>query len=131
MIKGYDAIRSKMEEIKAKGFEKTNKEEGILGSLEVALEATARGITFSNIDINKSHSKNFIVEGNTLIPPFRTIDGLGENVATAIVEEREKQPFISREDLQKRGHVSKTIIDKMDMMGILEGLPESNQLSLF
>jgi len=131
MIKGYDAIKSKMEEILAKGFDKTNKEEGILGSLEVALEATARGIKFANIDINKSDSKNFIVSGDTLIPPFRTIDGLGENVATSIVLEREKQPFLSMEDLQKRGHVSKTLIDKMDMMGILKGLPESNQLSLF
>ena len=133
MIKGYDAIRAKVEEIQAKGFERTNKEEGILESLAVALEATARGIHFANIDINKSDARNFIVEEatNTLIPPFRTLDGLGDNVAKSIVEEREKQPFLSMEDLQQRGHVSKTLIDKMNWMGILEGLPESNQLSLF
>ncbi len=133
MMKGYDAIKEKMDEINAKGYEKSNKEEGILGCLEVALEATARGIHFGSIDINKSDSQNFLIdeESNTLIPPFRTLDGLGINVATSIVEEREKQPFISVEDVQRRGHVSKTLIDKMIEMKILEGLPESNQLSLF
>ena len=132
MIKGYDAIREKMEELQAKGFERSNKEEGIMESLAVALEASARGIRFANIDINKSDAIHFVVaEDNTLIPPFRTLDGLGDNVAKTIVEEREKQPFLSIEDLQKRGHVSKTLIDKMELMKILDGLPESNQLSLF
>ena len=66
-----------------------------------------------------------------IYPPFNAIDGLGENVAKAIVKEREQSPFLSIEDVQKRGKVSKTLIDKMIEMGILEGLPESNQLSLF
>ena len=68
---------------------------------------------------------------NTLIPPFSTIDGLGAAVATTIVEERQKQPFLSKEDLQRRGKVSKTLIDKMVSMGIIDQLPDSNQLSLF
>ena len=66
-----------------------------------------------------------------LIPPFSTIDGLGAAVATTIVEERQKQPFLSKEDLQRRGKVSKTLIDKMVSMGIIDQLPDSNQLSLF
>ena len=132
MIKGYDAIKAKMEELQAKGFERTNKEDGIMESLNVALEASARGIKFANVDINKSGAINFVVEGkDTLIPPFRTLDGLGDNVAKSIVEEREKQPFLSMEDLQHRAHVSKTLIEKMELMGVLDGLPESNQLSLF
>ena len=133
MIKGYDAIKSKMEDIKLKGFEASNKESNILTTLEIALEATARGIKFANVDLYKSESRNFIVSSDddmTLIPPFRTIDGLGEAVSKAIVEEREKQEFISIEDLQKRCKVSVTIIDKMRTMGILEGLPESSQMTL-
>ena len=35
------------------------------------------------------------------------------------------------EDVQKRGKVSGTLIDKMKEMDILKDLPESNQLSLF
>ena len=48
-----------------------------------------------------------------------------------IVEEREKGTFLSIEDVQKRGKVSQTLIDKMKTMGILDDLPDSNQLSLF
>ena len=64
-------------------------------------------------------------------PPFNAIDGLGDTVAKNIVREREINRFLSIEDVQVRGKVSKTLIDKMVEMGILEGLPNSNQLSLF
>lgn len=134
MIKGYDAIKAKMDMINAKGFEATNKESGILDSLHVALEATARGIKFANISIEKSDSRYFVIDENdpnTLIPPFKTIDGLGENVANQIVEERKKKYFLSIEDLQKRGKISSTLIDKMRLMGMLEDLPESSQMTLF
>ena len=46
-------------------------------------------------------------------------------------QEREKSKFISVEDIQLRGKVSQTLIDRMRMMGILNQLPESSQLSLF
>jgi len=132
MIKGYDAIKNKINEISSKGFNATNKENSILDVLGVALEASARGFKFGDIDINRSDANNFIIDGdNTLIPPFRTIDGLGDTVAKKIVEEREKAPFLSIEDFQKRGKVSTTIIDKMRSMGVLDGMDESSQLSLF
>ena len=60
-----------------------------------------------------------------------SIDGLGETVAKNIVEERNKQRFISIEDFQRRCKVSQTLIDKMRLMGIFEGMDETNQLSLF
>ena len=94
---------------------------------------TARKFKFSGIDLNKSDSTYFTIsdDGNTLIPPFRAIDGLGDTVATKIIEEREKRPFISIEDLQKRAKLSTTVIEKMRVMGVLKDLPESSQLSLF
>jgi len=134
MIKGYDAIKEKMEDLQAKGFEATNKETNIIETLKVALEATARGIKFANISLEKSEAKNFIVDDeneNTLIPSFATIDGLGLSVGENIVSERNKKPFLSREDVQKRGKVSKTLVDKMTEMEVLKDLPDSNQLSLF
>ena len=132
MIKGYNAIRNKIVEISNKGHDATNKESSVLDTLKLALEATARDIRFANIDINKSKADEFVIlDDHTILPPFSTIDGLGGTVAQKIVEEREKQPFISIEDLQKRGKVSQTLIDKMRMMGILNGMDESSQLSLF
>ena len=132
MIKGYNAIRARIEDIQVKGYEATNKENGQAESLKVALEATARGIKFLNVDLYKSDATVWIAKNDTEIyPPFNAIEGLGDTVAKAIVAEREKQPFISIEDVQKRGKVSKTLIDKMVSMGILKDLPDSNQLSLF
>ena len=132
MIKGYDAIKAKIIEIQNKGFDASNKEQGQLESLKVCLEATARGITFAPIDLYKSGATVWgVKDEKTIYPPFSSIDGLGDTVAKKIVEEREKGDFISIEDLQVRGKVSLTLTDKMRMMGILDQLPESSQLSLF
>ncbi len=132
MIKGYDAIKAKIIEIQNKGFDASNKELGQLESLKVCLEASARGISFAPIDLYKSGATVWgVKDENTIYPPFSSIDGLGDTVAKKIVEEREKGDFISIEDLQARGKVSLTLTDKMRMMGILDQLPESSQLSLF
>ena len=133
MIKGYDNVKARMTEIIDKGYSASNKENNILECLKLALEALARNIKFAPIDINKSDALNFVLTDNekTLIPPFRAIDGLGDVVAKNIVKEREKAPFLSIEDLQKRAKISSTLIEKMRMMGILDGMDESSQLSLF
>ena len=133
MIKGYDAIKEKIIEINNKGYDASNKETSILETLKLSLEATARGIKFGHLDIMKSDAKNFTIDTDnvTLIPPFRTIDGLGETVANSIQEEAKKGPFISVENFQKRCKVSQTLIDKMRSMDLFVDLPESSQLSLF
>ncbi len=132
MIKGYDAIKARIEDIQVKGFEATNKENGQAESLKIALEATARGIKFLPIDLYHSDATVWVAKNETEIyPPFNSIEGLGDTVAKQIVKERDIQPFLSVEDVQKRGKVSQTLIIKMQEMGILKDLPESNQLTLF
>ena len=132
MIKGYTSIKARIEDIQAKGYEATNKENGQAESLKVALEATARGIKFLNVDLYESDATVWIAKNDKEIyPPFNAIDGLGDTVAKNIVAEREKGKFISIEDVQKRAKVSGTLIEKMKEMGILKDLPDSNQLSLF
>ena len=132
MCKGYDAIKNKMQEIQAKGKDATAKELEVLETLKIALEATARGMKFATIDINKSEARLFTVKDDkTMYPSFSTIDGLGDTVAETIVAERNIRPFSSIEDLQKRGKVSQTIIETMRSLGILNNMDESNQLSLF
>ena len=132
MIKGYDKIKERILDIQAKGYEATNKENGQAESLKVALEATARGIKFLNVDLYKSEATVWVAVNDTEIyPPFNSIDGLGNTVAENLVRERDKKPFLSIEDVQTRGKVSKTLVEKMVEMGVLKDLPESNQLSLF
>ena len=133
MIKGETAIRAKIEELQAKGYDITNKESNTLDVLNVCLEMTARGFTFKNINIEKSHSRYFLVDEDkkSLILPFRALDGLGTQVCNQITLEREKGKYISIEDLQNRGKVNTSAIEKMRLLGILKDLPESSQLSLF
>ena len=133
MEAGYNKIKQRLEEMQLKKFGLSPKESDTIATLEVALEMTARKFKFSGIDLNKSDAKYFIIgeDSKTLIPPFRAIDGLGDTVATKIIEERQKKPLISIEDLQKRAKLSTTVIEKMRVMGVLKNLPESSQLSLF
>lgn len=133
MIKGYEAVKARIIEINEKKYDASNKESSILECLKLALEALARGYTFKPINLYKSHYSNFVIDDDnkSLIPPFRSIDGLGMTVAKNIVEERKKREFISIEDLQKRAKISSTLIEKLRSMGILDGMEESSQLSLF
>ena len=68
---------------------------------------------------------------NTLIPPFISVPGLGENVAQRIVEAREEGPFLSKEDLNKKAGLSQKVIDYLDELGSLPDLPDKAQLSIF
>ena len=54
------------------------------------------------ISLEKSQAFDFIIEGDSLIPPFIAVPGLGENVAQRIVEARSEGPFLSKEDLNKK-----------------------------
>lgn len=140
MIAGENMIRARMNEIsnklsnnESKG-EVSKKEKDIYSTLELALEMNLRGFKIGNIDLNRSEASTFIVDPvnkNTIIPPFTTIDGLGVNVAETVVEERKKGPFISKQDLMKRTSLNGTHIKKLESMGVLKGLQEENQLSLF
>ena len=132
-IQGKEAIRNKIITLEDKGYEQTNKETELLEVLYSALEMTERGFKFKNIDVELSDSTQFLLdeEKESLIMPFRSLDGLGEKAAAQVVLERSKTPFISIEDVQSRGKINETTIDKMRQLGIFKSIPESSQLSLF
>ena len=111
MAKGSNSIRAKIEEINAKGLDASNKEKNLLTVLELALEMCERGFSFQKVDLYRSSANEFIIDGNSLIPPFNAIPGLGTNAAFNIVKAREEGEFLSKEDLQQRGKVSKTILE--------------------
>lgn len=131
MAKGKDAVKARMKEIMDKGMEASTKEKNLLTVLEISNEMLERGFKFQMIDLYKSDAENFIIEGDTLIAPFRSVPSLGANVAKQIVIARQEQAFLSKEDLSNRGKVSKTLIEYMTENGVLDDLPDENQLSLF
>ena len=146
MIKGPDAIRKRLDEIEEKGFEATPKEKNLVTILEIALEMTERGFYFQNFNIEESQAVDFKIseDKKSLIPPFTALDGLGENVARQIVAAREEEPFKTIKDVQTRGKVSKTLIEKLQLMNVFGDMelgndkpakasvqPPSNQMTLF
>lgn len=109
----------------------SNKEEGQLKDMRIVQEMYARGFEFLPIDLYKSHSRNFQIVDGKLLPPFKSIDGLGEVAADGIYEAAKNGPFLSVEDLINRSKISNTNAGLMGDLGILGGLPKSNQLSFF
>ena len=131
MIQGSSALRERIKGIKEKGNDASPKEKTLLTVLEVALEMCERGFHFQKVDLYRSSATEFIVDGDSLIPPFNVIDGLGTNAALNIVKAREEGEFLSKEDLRERSRISKTVLQYLDDHGCLEGMEEENQLSFF
>jgi DNA polymerase-3 subunit alpha (Gram-positive type) len=140
MTKGFEAIQARMKDIMDRSNDKfadppvSNKEKALYSTLEVCEEMYARGYRISNVDINKSQATHFSVQPedkHTIIPPFTVVDGLGANVAKSIVEAREENPFLSKEDILKRTQLSATMLKKLEQLGAVGDLSESNQMSLF
>jgi DNA polymerase-3 subunit alpha (Gram-positive type) len=129
--KGSSAIRRRIEEIMDKGNMASPKEKNMLTILELCLEMVERGFRFKQVDLYRSEATRFTVDGDALIPPFTAIPGIGSNAALNLVKAREERPFLSKEDLQARSKLSKTVVDYLEQQGCLANLPETNQLSLF
>lgn len=140
MIKGEQAIRHRMNDITMRLADPqlkkdvSKKDKDTYNTLELALEMVLRGYRFGNIDIMRSDSTTFLPDPedkNVIIPPFTSIDGLGESVAVTVIEARKNGAFLSKQDLQNRTSLSGTLVKKLEVMGVLEGLQDENQLSLF
>src|SRR5699024_5689668 len=105
MSQGKTAVKAAMKAINDQGMDASAKDKNLLTVLELANEMLERGYEFKMIDLEKSDAADWIIEGKTLIAPFRAAPGLGLNVAKQIVAARNDRPFISHEDLAKRGKV--------------------------
>lgn len=131
IVKGQDVIRDKIKELESLGMQKTAKEKGTLTVLEVALEMYARGYKIRKVELYNSDSDKFIVTDEGILPPLKSLDGVGENAARNIVNAREDGAFLSIEDLVNRSKSSKTVIEAFRVHGCVDGMQETNQLDLF
>ncbi len=137
MIQGRDVVYNKYQSIlndKQNGVKISNKEEALISVFEIALEMFERGYHFSNISLEKSDSQNFIMDPDddmALLPPFVSIDGLGTSVGDSVVEARQKNKFLSKEDVMKRTKLTNNQIEFLTKLGAFENMSEENQLSLF
>ena len=99
--------------------------------LELVLEMNLRGIRFLPVDLYRSDVRRFLIEDGNIRCPFISLPGLGESAAAQIAEARKERPFMSVEDLRTRGKAGSAVIDMLRAHGALEGLTETNQISMF
>ena len=131
VCKGESAVHAKLQELYALGNSASVKDKGLMTVLELSFEMYKRGFKMLKVDLYKSDATKFQIVDNALRPPLSSLQGVGVNAAKSIAEARKDGEFISKEDLRLRSKVSKTVIETLSNHGCLEGMSETNQLSLF
>lgn len=108
---------------------RTAKDEDKLKDLKLVLEMYARGFEFMPIDIYVADDIRFQVIDGKIMPSLASIEGMGEKAAKQLKDAAGKGKFISKEDLQVHSKIGKSAIDKLSELGILDGMPDTNQLT--
>jgi DNA polymerase-3 subunit alpha (Gram-positive type) len=139
MCQGPEHLHRCMDEIRKKPKEEVSgAEEDALRDMRLVEEMYARGLEFLPIDLYQADDLNCLIIDGKIMPPFCSIEGVAgkaaEQLKEAVKALRENNPeakFISKEDLRLRSKIGKSTIEKMTSLGLLNGLPESSQLSIF
>ncbi len=131
MCHGKEKVKNKMKEIELMGNTATQKDKDMYDDLEIVWEMYERGFNFLPIDLYHSHSKNFLIEDDKIRPPLNSIPGLGGVAADSIIDARKDGKFMSIDDLKIRSKAGKAVIEMLANAGCLDGMSQSNQMSLF
>ncbi|MBE5944171.1 MAG: PolC-type DNA polymerase III [Lachnospiraceae bacterium] len=132
MCQGKEALEANLKEL-----QKTDKKDmtatvkDTIRDMKIVQEMYARGIEFMPIDLYRADAERFQIIDGKIMPSFGSLPGMGAKAARSLQEAAAKGPFMSKEDIKIRGKVSKTILDDMDSLGLLSGLPETNQYDFF
>ena len=131
MCQGKEKLEYYIRDYKRRSDSLSQKEQDTLKDMKLVQEMYARGFEFLPIDIYRSKATKFQIVDGKLLPPFSTIEGMGDKAAEAVEVAAKQGKFLSLDDFRQRTKVSKTVIDFMADLGLFGDLPASNQLSLF
>ncbi len=131
MCQGKDKLNYYIEDYKHRQDSLSKKEQDTMKDMKIVQEMYARGLEFMPIDIYEAKATRFRIIDGKLMPPLSSIEGMGDKAAEAVELASKDGKYLSKDDFRQRTKASKTVIDKMDELGLLGDLPESNQLSLF
>ncbi|MGN1418263.1 MAG: PolC-type DNA polymerase III [Acutalibacteraceae bacterium] len=132
VMKGRDAVKALMAEIKEKGKEAAPKELNMYPGLQVVNEMMARGIEFLPVDIYKSDAKVYKIEDGKIRMPFSALSGVGENAAVGLAAAGQSgEKFVCVEDYAAKAGASSAVIDALRNVGALDDMPETRQISFF
>ena len=131
MCQGKEKLEYYIRDYKRRSDSLTNKEQETLKDMRLVQEMYARGYEFLPIDLYRSKATKFQIIDGKLLPPFSSIEGMGDKAADAVEMAAADGQYLSLDDFRQRTKVSKTVIDFMADLGLFGDLPASNQLSLF
>ncbi len=129
-LQGKEAVRARMQQIQSNP-DASAKEKASYEAFQLVYEMLCRGISFLPVHYQKSHASKYTIENGNLRLPFLSVDGCGENAANALYDAVCRGDFISMEDLRIQSGLNGTVMDKLEEMGVFEGLPKSAQMSFF
>ena len=133
IAKGQEYVGRKIAELEEISKEKKldAKQNATLIVLQLAWEMYLRGYDCEKVDIYTSDAEKFVIHEKSLLPPLASLAGMGLKASQSIVEARKDGIFTSIEDLRRRTGISKTNIEILRDHGCLDGMGESDQISLF
>ena len=131
MLRGRQAIEERMDEIIRKGKDASAKEQDDMPVLELACEMYARGYEFAPARLGISDAMLFRAHEGKVLLPFVAITGMGEGAARAFAQGYEERPYETVEDVSERGKVNRSALEELREHGVLDGLPETAQISFF
>ena len=133
MCQGQDRCEAELLALdnKAKETKLSANEDALYRDLRIVQEMYARGYEFLPMDLYESDARYFKIVDGKLLPPLSMLGGMGPAAAENLAIAAAQATFLSKNDLKNRGKVSTTVIEKMDALGLIPNLPESDQLSLF
>lgn len=106
-----------------------------LRDMRIVQEMYARGFEFCPIDLYRVSARSFQIIDDKIMPSLSSISAIGVKAADALIsrinETKDGGPFLSKDDFCSRSGASPAMADRLQELGILEDMPESNQLSLF
>lgn len=130
MFQGPDILKDYIDSYRAKAyFAASEKEE--YAALRVAEEMYARGIEVEPINLMRVDPARFIIDGKKIMPSLVSIGRLGEKASVQIVSAAREKEFSSVEDFKCRTNCPQTVLDNMMNLGLLKGIPNPKQMSLF
>ena len=130
-VQGENAVRRFLSELEEKGSDLNAKEQRSISAMQLVLEMLCRGIKVLKVDVKKSDAFEYLPEDGAVRPPLASLPQLGGAAAEKLAAAMKSGKVYSVDDLREITGMSRAILTVLRENGALDGLPETNQLTLF
>ncbi len=135
MCQGQQKLQMEYEEVKSRinNHIAQPKDDATYSDMRVVQEMYARGFEFLPLDIYKARAHDFQIIDDKIMPSLDSIEGMGDKAAEQLEEVIAQMdgPFESKKEMAEKCGINKTVMETMTKLGLLDGMKEDSQLSIF